>query len=316
MALLTSTYRAKRFYDLIVVGGAGGVLLTSNNGDDWQSVPSGTTSQIHALAVADNKILVAVGANVRKTENLQSWTIHDTGLSGINDIAHGADKWVVTGSTSAQPNNARTSSSDNGESWTISPSQFSGNSGANLNRITYGSEGFLSQGIAYDSSGWTNIVNRSSVDGVNWSPRKTTGWGSGRSQGIVGHGNGVYFSTYKSGGVSSTPQDLHYGNINTSNTIVPFINNSSDIAYSGGAHVLLANSSSVYRSTNGGASWGWVSTPAGQVLVSVISVFNRFIAVGNGGAIVTSDDGGLTWSLVNHGLTTNNLRRIRAGTYS
>ncbi len=317
MALLTSTYRAKRFYDLIVVGGAGGVLLVSNNGEDWQSVPSGITTGISALAVADNKIILASGSTVRKTENLQSWTVHNTGLSGTRDIAYGAGKWVVTGSRDTNSNDARTSSSDNGENWIQSPSHFTSNSGSWMNRIVYGSQGFLSQGWSADSSGWASVNNRSSVDGVTWSARRSTGYinpGSA-NEGPVGYGNGIYYSIYKSGGTSGTPQRLHYGNISTQND-QSFINSGSDFAYGNGVQLLtVINTSNIYRSTNGGVTWAWVGTPAGQALRSIIFVLDRFIAVGNGGAIVVSDSQGLNWTVVNHGLTTNTLNRIRAGNF-
>lgn len=62
----------------LIAVGAGGTILRSETGGDWQTVSSGTTKMLNAVASADNRTAWAVGAdgtNLNSNDGGKTWTV-------------------------------------------------------------------------------------------------------------------------------------------------------------------------------------------------------------------------------------------------
>lgn len=95
--LLGVTYGNGKF---VAVGGWGGTILTSTDGEEWMQQNSGTYGVLLDVNYVNNTF-VSVGAprTILTSPNGIDWTLRDSGSSyyWFHDVTYGANKYVVGG---------------------------------------------------------------------------------------------------------------------------------------------------------------------------------------------------------------------------
>lgn len=264
----------------VVSGWGGRILRTTDGGQSWVEIDSGTKTDLNSVAFLTDSVAVAVGSGgkiLRSTDAGATWTSLEspTGetLNGIVDTGAGT-------ALAAGWNGTVLSSVDDGASWTASTFDFPNNY-ISLDYWEGVTMMVSSGGFAYRS-----------FDGVVWEPLKlpeevtpaAVGLGPGSSAMLVGEygemltSNNVGSDWYESAGVNTA--DL---------LCVAFVGNGQNAVAGGWDGVLL-------RTADGGASWATL-TSGTMMTIRAIDVVdsNNIFAVGDGGTIIGSGDGGFTW---------------------
>lgn len=78
----------------------------------------------------------------------------------------------------------------------------------------------------------------------------------------------------------------------------------------GGAILAGSESAGIFRSTNGGSSWGAANGGLDSLDVRALTVFAGFVFAGTDGGIFRSEDGGANWSPINTGLGNTDVRAL------
>lgn len=110
----------------------------------------------------------------------------------------------------------------------------------------------------------------------------------------VAYGNGLWVVTGDNGGIFTSSDALNW----TNNSLPPTSHDLRNLVYGNGHFIAFADSRDlIYYSTNG-VDWETNEAPMASQVASAGFVNGRFMAVGNNGAILFSDDG-LDWSVMN-----------------
>lgn len=153
-----------------VAVGTPGALLSSTNGQDWQSIDPGTNTWLRTCAGGNGQYVVAAGNNtLLVSTNAQDW-VPRAAPAAFVDLVYGSNRWVaVSGS------NAIYTSPDL-QDWTsvdVDPS-----ARTVLNTVCFGGGLFIAGGAGAPDS--PNGVQHASVvlfssDGVGWSSASLSG---------------------------------------------------------------------------------------------------------------------------------------------
>ena len=286
------------------VGGSGALRRTTNGGDSFQLIESGTDMRLNAVFFLNATTGWGVGeggAVIRTTNGGDTWTVLTNGIT--RDLL---DVWFLdanTGfaiSTTARVGNQNQSfiyrTTDGGATWAVAPIANStttppGASVRNLNGMYFSS---ASSGYIV---GANNELIRTTDGGATWSrgtagnpasnrnqavhfADAANGWIVGSLGRIIRTSNGGTTWTLQTSGVTAELFDLH------------FVDASNGWAVGTGGTII--------RTTNGGTTW---TTQSSGTLVDLNAV--RFtnattgFAVGSGPTIVKTTDAGETWQVVN-----------------
>ena len=257
----------------------------------WSVATSGTSSIILNTLYENNSFVAVCRGSLRSVDGI-SWTLTNTSTaypSGFYGLAYGAGVWVA-GTLGDSPSYRIFTSTDNGTTWTGRSSPFGASDG--VQSITYGNGVFVAYG------GMDSYKLATSTNGTTWTNRTLPTGLTSNDVAYVSFVNGKFFmtNTYPRAYISTT---------GTSWTAITggIIPTSINIVYGNGIYVMLGNSSGygVATSTNGTT---WVTYPnaiknAGITtnvdMRDITYADGLFVAVGNLGTVLTSEDG-INWT--------------------
>ena len=247
--------------DTVIPGGWTGVSIPTAT---WRGVTYGANTFV-AVSSSGTAIYSADGITW-----LNSSMPSGTGQEKYYSVAYGNGKFVAV-SSSADPNNAVISSTNNGQTWSAGSSSTGGSiPDQSWNSVVYGGDKFVavsangSYRIMYSTSGtsWTTIASPLNVT------YRSIAYGGGKFVAITdGSSDQV---TYSSNG------------INWDILSVSGVSNLSSITYGDGKFVAVGNGGSGARamSSTDGINWTALTVPA-QAWNSVTYGDGKFLAVGN-----------------------------------
>jgi hypothetical protein len=156
---------------LFAVGGAG-TLLTSPDGIAWQTLSSGTATELRGVAVRGD-LAVAVGASGTVVRSIDGdiWSAAPQASTvALNAVAAGPDRFVAVG------DGGRVVVSANGTDWYLADSR----TNTNLTGVTYGNGTYVMSGsngaifVSPDGFRWANVssTTTASIQGLTYSGRQ------------------------------------------------------------------------------------------------------------------------------------------------
>ena len=247
--------------DTVIPGGWTGVSIPTAT---WRGVTYGANTFV-AVSSSGTAIYSADGITW-----LNSSMPSGTGQEKYYSVAYGNGKFVAV-SSSADPNNAVISSTNNGQTWSAGSSSTGGAiPDQSWNSVVYGGDKFVavsangSYRIMYSTSGtsWTTIASPLNVT------YRSIAYGGGKFVAIADGASDQV--TYSSDG------------INWNILSVSGVSNLSSITYGDGKFVAVGNGGSGARamSSTDGINWTALTVPA-QAWNSVTYGDGKFLAVGN-----------------------------------
>ncbi|MFA5834674.1 MAG: T9SS type A sorting domain-containing protein [Bacteroidota bacterium] len=246
----------------------GDVFLSTNNGTSWQKVSNGLRSEaVFDFAICDTNLFAGTegGGVYLSTNNGSSWTDVNYGM-GSSGVSSMIDNPFGPGGTNlfAGTSNGVFFSSNNGTSW----------KGVN-DGLSPG--GVSSLAVSSNAAGSNNLFVGTGYDGIYLSTNNGTSW-SAVNTGLTNKRvtSLVVDESYIYAGVSFEP------NINKSTRT--------------SEHSSFIDISSIYLSTNDGASWIVINTPFIGATITALMANNHNIFVGAPGyGIFRSTDNGTSW---------------------
>ena len=265
------------------VGDSGVILKNSNGSAYWIKQASGTAVNLISLSFVDalNGYVLAGDGSVLKTTNGGiSWVLQ-SGFTGVSYLFF-ADANNGHGLSGTSVRNTM----DGGLTWTSSPSPWLSNNDAIRSTcfvdakvgyiVTYFYQFYIVSDIyGYTAYLWQNNLYKTTDAGVTWSrvSALASGGGGGVSPGV------------------DAPYSLHFLDANR--------------GYAVGGDSILATS-------DGGATWTHQSNGTKNRLRSVGFQNAGFVyAVGDSGAVLETQNGGVDWKVVIAGFTKYNLNDIK-----
>jgi uncharacterized repeat protein (TIGR02543 family) len=299
---------------------------------NWTAVQAGTgvgqstfasNQAINDIAYGSGTF-IAVGAGgrmARSTNGGQNWTPIDPGTGAgqstfaanqsIQDIAYGSGTFIAVGSGGRM---AR--STDGGRNWMpIESGQGAGQStfAESFLGIAYGNGTFIATGFEH------NRVARSTDGGLNWVPSTTPSefYPIVRMIGPMGsiaYGNGTFIAGGFWGSITrSTTSGQTWINtlatMNQATTPTGFVSNFTiwGIAHGGNTFVAVGDGGRMSRSANGGQSWTGIPLANNANIFGITYGNGSFVAVGAGGLMSYSLNYGVNWTQIGHNV--NSLER-------
>jgi hypothetical protein len=140
--------------------------------------------------------------------------------------------------------------------------------------------------------------------GLTWTVGRSFDAGQPTFRGIIA-AEGTYIAVGSGGTIQSTSDGLTWAALasNTSNDL-------NAIAYGNGRYIAVGNGGTILTSLDGGVTWGAQSMAGVGSLRAIaygnfnsntdnggVTAINSFVAVGDGGMAVVSNDGGLSWNV-------------------
>jgi hypothetical protein len=253
---------------VFVALGSAGTLLRSLDAASWtQCYPSLPT--FHGpLVYGGGRFLSPCGSNVLSSVDGAAWTLKNVGTTNYLEAAvYSNGRFVAAG------DHGTLVTSTNGEAWTVC------NSGTGVELLA-----------ATSSSNLFVVVGRqgtvlTSTDGVHWTKQPTVVYSP--DLGRVAYGNGNFVAL-----------DIVYSSVYSSSNAVDWVRHTIDasggfsqVAFGGGLFVLVGNTGTIYTSDN---LVNWIPRVPGtrvNTFVDVQYCLGRFIALGTGGAILSSLNG-------------------------
>lgn len=274
------------------VGDAGTIIRTTDGGQSWMRLRSGTSEDLWGVSFTDEFHGIAVGANgavVRTTDGGETWITRS--INSINTLRSVTFTDASTG-VAVEDLGRVFRTTDGGDTWSQLPSP--------------GIFGLL--GVAFTDA------NTGTAVGFNGSILRTTNGGSQwlmQNSGTTQHLFAVFFATPELGYAVGTGGVIlrtinggtTWSNL-TTGTFQPLYSVSFADSLRGAAVGLPGTN---YRTTDGGLTWFSQSSGTEDFLWKVEFVNDGIgFAVGNNGTIMSSSDGGSQWYTQSSG-TTNSL---------
>ena len=246
-------------------------FMTTSDGFNWLSRDPLADINFYGVARFGNRmVIVGEGGTIETNDSNSNWITRISNVAtDLNDIATNGDILVAVGSSGV------ILTSTDGNTWTARTSPIA----ANFNAIHYGNSTFTVVG--------DNSALLTSVDGINWTLRG--GIDAGNLYDVI-FANGQFVIVGQNGGIVTSNDGVNFTQLFGSN-----YNNYTGLAMvtNGNEIVRVGNPSEIYvgDATNFGAS-----VTAGQTFpINKVEYFNGgFIAVGDNGLVLTSQDGN-TW---------------------
>lgn len=297
--------------DQFVVLGLTAGVATSADGVDWVPRPIGSNQSQFGIALgADTFVIVGENGDIRTSSDAQTWTSRLLGQNvNYSSVAYGPPGFVAVG-----PRNSLFSPT--GVLWTEHPN----GTGQFVSDVIFAENRFV---------GLSRNAIATSVDGRQWTGRPIPGAAGGHLDSIT-HGGGTYVAVGVNGRiaasadlatwaardspVTTTLYNVAYGNgefvavgtngviLTSPDSLVWTVQDSGTaeelrgVAHNGtrwvavGLNNVVLHSTDARRWTDSGLPRNWM-----HGLGDVIYAFDHFIAVGSGGAQLTSPDG-ITWT--------------------
>ena len=277
-----------------VVGGGGAVARTADSGSAWATQPSGTSAHLRDVAALDAFSAITVGdasagATIRHTTTAgTTWAAGVTTVTvGLNAVAYPSPTlaWAVgAGGTMIR-------SLDGGASWTaIAPL-----TGAALNDVAFSPGTTIGYAVGNNTGTTWNVFK--TTDGATWSRLELPGTAvpvlsvacadAGGAQVAVVGANGTVYRSSNGGVTWSVRNPARLAGITFAAVEMP---SATRVHVAGDLGALL-------RSRDGGTTWlsDMQSTPPNLTSAIFVSPTSGW-AVGSGGLVMKTADGGGTWT--------------------
>ncbi len=278
---------------------------------NWRNpLPQGVAIKNIATDGAGNYVAVGDYGTIMTSTDSVAWTVRESGATGLNGVVFGGSKYVAVG------NGGRILlSTDNGTSWTA---QSSGIAVA-LNAVTYTGTTFVAVGNTFSNPNppfEPRVTILTSTNGTTWTtrfqplPLNTTSdlWS------VVA--NGATVAAGGEGGLIMTSADHGTTWSTVAADLVNRPENIYGLTYGSATFVAVGANGQITSSTDNGVSWnpqsaftlanlfgvGYGTIPDPLFSGSTVSVF---VAVGTDGELLTSEDGGVSWTNQVSGLSNN-----------
>jgi hypothetical protein len=269
-----------------------GRMLSSLDGVHWSEVAVPELFGVSEIA-ADTQTFVAAGVFgvLARSEDGQNWSVTSRGpIDSLGAVIQANGTYVAVGGTLGDPSikfsKTTAFTSADGREWTrhlIATTN-------SLTAITVGASG------TYAAVGERGTIV-SSPDAINWTERNS---GTTNNLNAVTFGNGRYVAV----GGQANMATVAYSNDGLDWQLLledPSLRNLLGIAYAQGQFVAVGRTNSFRRATvwvsPHGLSWTIYSPPISNQLNAVCYGDNKWVAVGNRGAIGVSSDA-ITWTNV------------------
>jgi photosystem II stability/assembly factor-like uncharacterized protein len=302
----------------IAVGNEGSIIRTTDGGNIWAVVKSGTTNQLNAVCYLDQNTCIAVGESgliLKSTDSGLLWKTQNCNLTDeINAITFVDDKngWLVCKEKIFK-------TSDSGENWseltTGLPPNWTTLTGICFVSVDTG----WAVGTYYDGSGLFAKVVKTTNGGNSWNEQ--TSWAPATTElkdvfftdkrhgWIVGYSivhipgewyndwRGIVFRTEDGGILWSYEIRYDSRGLNT----VHFINSTTGWIAGGDYY-----DSIILKTTNGGYNWKSQVSETGEGLNNIFFVNDsKGWIVGNNGTLIKTENGGSLWKSQVKGTTKN-----------
>lgn len=273
-----------------IVGAAGMIIKTTDDGVTWQIQYSGTDVNLNDIYISgDSSIVVGNGGTIlRTTDGGSNWSsINSITTTNLTAVAFATPTiGIITGW-----NGLVLRSNNGGLNWSPvalpTNQRLYGVSFADANSgIAVGDSGLVfrttNAGFAWNFQTSGTIQSLYDVSHVSPTTAVASGWGGTviRTTNGGSSWNSIGFNIYIRWGVSFTDplNGVVVGDVNT-----------------------------ITRTTDGGVNWTYPSSPNLQTNFHCVRFYNstKGIAVGEWGAIFKTNDGGLTWEIVTKGIVDN-----------
>jgi len=258
-----------------IAAGASGTVLTSDDGTNWVAQPFDIGTNPNAIAFGNGRfVLVSYSYVFVSTDGVHWFNSVVFPVAALNSLVYGNGLFVGVGG-----NNAVFTSSD-GVSWanhSLAPPQT-----AQLLSVTYGNNRFVAVGFNAAAT---------STDGTDWTLAEP---GPPAIFSGVGFGNGQFVSVGGQGGAKSV-DGLTWTPIPSSNAL-------SGIAFGNGLFAAVGPLGAIVTSTDT-VTWSNHRQGTTENVHAIASDHGVQVAVGTGGMILTSSNGGLAWARVASGTT-------------
>lgn len=269
---------------MFVAVGEGGAIRTSSTGETWTSQTSGTGALLSAIDF-DNELFTVVGSNgtILTSTNGTTWIPRTSPITdAFYSVASGNGIHAAVGASGSIV------TSTDGVTWTT---QLSGVS-SRLSRVSYGNGTFVAVG--------DNGTILSSADGVVWmkSSLSPPNIYTTITLDALAFGNGTFVASgeavYANGPFSSTSHFAAVMNDGLHWTTAPFQGDYTfiELSYSSGVFVGISDLGDIIESS-AKIDWHLPLRSSGTTsdLNSVVFANGIYVAVGNGGVVLTSING-------------------------
>jgi hypothetical protein len=269
---------------------SGGNIVTSTDGSNW-TPQADTGSELDGVGYG-NGYFVAVGDNgaIYLSSGSNFWFANQSGqVNNLYGICFGSGLFVVAGQQGTLLSSSLTGISPNPpeQNWALA-SYAPGTTDTSdyLSSVTYGNGNY----VALGSDGDTTFV---STNGITW-----TQGGNGldfSDMNGVAFGNGLFVMVDSSGDIATSADGKNWTPQTGTGTEL------NGLAWYGGAYVAVgdvATTDGVVFTSPLATRWTQVDPGVADNLYAIASATRTldFVAVGQGGAIVTSADLGATWA--------------------
>lgn len=292
----------------LAVGADATIIRTTDGGNIWTVVKSGTTNQLNAVCYLDQNTCIAVGDAgliLKSTDSGMSWATKNCNIfDGISDItfADNSNGWIVSGVKILK-------TSDSGESWMEQSSRLPTN-WTTLTGISFVSlDTGWAAGTYYDGSDYHAKVIKTTNGGISWNQQNC--WAppttelidvvftDNRHGWMVGYSlapfpdwpykdwRGIVFRTDDGGALWTYEFRYDSRGLNC----VYFINNTTGWIAGGDYY-----DSIILKTTNGGYNWKSQVSETGEGLNNIFFINDsKGWIIGNNGIIINTENGGSLW---------------------
>jgi photosystem II stability/assembly factor-like uncharacterized protein len=287
----------------LVAVGAGGIIRHSTDALSWSTSSSGTTQALNSVATSGSGyVAVGVAGTVLNSTDGQTWVQTSSVLTSMHALT---SRVVTSPATDTQLYAVGAAgtilASSNGTTWTKRTSGVS----VSLNSITAaGPSGAVLAAVGSNSTILT------STDGSTWVPR-TSPLGGTEMYSVAGS-NATTPVMVATGAATTVIVSTNGGSSWTfptggTNGAIPFYTIYSIAWQTSGTFVGVGENGRAWRTTNvATGAWTEIVTPVTVRLNAIVftgAPLNLFVAVGDGGKIITSTNG-TTWLESTSGVTT------------
>lgn len=292
---------------LFVAVGEAGTVLTSANGENWESQDIGSTESLHEVLFGDGRF-VAVGenGNVFTSPDGVSWTEQNVGMNiELFGVTHGSTGYVAVGA------NGSVFKSDDAITWTLRPSETT----SALRAVAFHDGTYVAVGASgtivtsIDGETWTAPISgiNNQLNAVAFLTTTSSWIAVGSSGSLVTSQNGTDWTTPTQAtvldlwGISSVAGNLvavgelgitlQSENGSDWNQVTSGFNTKLEAVAVLGSTMVAVGEAGVILTTTDASDWNKVSVGHNAFLVDVHYEDGLFVAVGTVGRIYTSTDG-------------------------